>query len=78
MILQEKFRKKVQLALTEKGWSQSDLARAMNVTRSVVSQYITGRIAPGLDVVEKFASALEVDPWNLVDDQPIRFCSTIT
>lgn len=75
MVMQDNFRVKVQTALTERAWSQSELARKMGVTRSVVSQYLSGRIAPGLDVVEKFATALEVEPWNLVDDKPIRICS---
>lgn len=73
MVLQDTFRAKVLAALDERGWSQSELARRMDVTRSMVSQYLNKRIQPGLDVVEKFATALEVDPWNLVDDRPLRF-----
>jgi transcriptional regulator with XRE-family HTH domain len=78
VVMQANFRDKVHQALEERGWSQSALAREMNVTRSVVSQYLSGRITPGLDVVEKFANALGVDPWNLVDNRPLQFCSTIT
>ena len=77
VVMQAKFREKVLAALEQRDWSQSELARKMGITRSVVSQYLTGRIVPGLDVVEKFAGALEIDPWNLVDDKPIRFCHPV-
>lgn len=74
MILQEHFRRRVQAELDERDWSQSDLAREMGVTRSVVSQYLTGRITPGLDVVERFAKAFgfEENPLDLLVEKSIR------
>ena len=74
MEIQERFRSKLQAALVEKGWSQADLAREMGVTRALVNQYLQGRRTPGLDVVAKFAKALEVESINLLDEKPLRFC----
>lgn len=72
LILQENFRRKLFEALHAKEWSQSDLAREIGVSRQLVGDYFHGRKSPGLDVVERFAKALDVDPWNLIDDQPLR------
>ena len=72
MQLQERFRDKLRIALQAKGWSQSDLARQLEMTPQAVGDYYHGRRCPSLDVVEKFAIALDVDAENLVDKLPIK------
>lgn len=77
MILHDNFRTKLDQALKEKGWSQSDLAREMCLSRQMISDYMNGRKCPGLDVVERFAKAVDTDPWNLIDDKPLRIATPI-
>lgn len=67
MLLQKRFALRVREAMDAEGVSQSELARTMEVTPSMVSQYLNGVRSPGLDVVEKFAKALHVsDPTLLL------------
>ncbi len=65
-VLQERFQTRVRYALKKRGWSQADLARRMEVDPPYLSQYLAGRRCPGLDVVERFAVALQVDPGTLL------------
>lgn len=67
MILQERFRANVQRMLNSRGWSKADLARRMAVDGPYIHQYMRdeGR-SPGMDVIERFASAFEVDPVELL------------
>jgi ribosome-binding protein aMBF1 (putative translation factor) len=71
VVLHQRFTAKLRQALDDRGWSQSELARRLNIDQSVVNRYLNGRICPGLDLVEKFASALGVEPHNLLDDRPL-------
>ncbi|TWT49005.1 helix-turn-helix protein [Thalassoglobus neptunius] len=60
MVLQEEFRRIVKDELTRQGMSQSELARRMGISRPTVSQYLSGKFCPGLDVVENFFNALHI------------------
>lgn len=70
-VLLQRFQDKVREAMSLRDINQSDLARDMGVGRMYVSRYLTGRNSPGFDVVEKFAKALRVEPWELLDETPI-------
>lgn len=74
-ILQRTFQRKVKRALDEMGVSQSELARRMGTDRQYVYKYIAGITCPGLDVIERFANALEIAPVALLDDSEI--CSAV-
>lgn len=76
MQLQERFREKLREALEIKGWSQSDLARHLDMTPQTVGSYFHGRRSPGLDFVEKVAIALDIKPSNLLDDAPLEILQT--
>lgn len=66
-MLQERFTKNLQRELHDRGWSQSDLARRMGVAPQYVQKYLRGITSPGLDVIEKFATALGLeDPCDLL------------
>ncbi len=66
--LKERFMKKLSEAMQAHGWTNSELARRMGVSRQFVGQYTGGEKTPGLDVVERFANALELeDPSILID-----------
>lgn len=75
MILDERFRTKVEAAMKLHGWSQSELARRMNVDRQFVFQYLKQGVSPRTETIEKFASALQLDPGNLVDNQELEILS---
>jgi transcriptional regulator with XRE-family HTH domain len=66
MILQNRFQARVKEELEKRDWSQSKLAESMGVGRAYVSNYLNGRSSPGLDVIERFAFALNVDPTELL------------
>lgn len=51
--------------------SQSKLARDMNATPQYVSNYLSGRVCPGLDVVQRFADALHCDPVELLKESEV-------
>lgn len=75
MILDERFRTKVEAALKMHGWSQSELARRMSVDRQFVFKYLRQGVSPGTETIEKFASALQLDPGNLVDTAELEILS---
>ena len=57
--------------MAELGLSQSDLARRLDVTPSYVSQMLSGHRRPGLDSLEDFAKALEMQPSDLVREKSV-------
>jgi len=71
VVLETRFRKRLREAIDAAGINQSELARRMHVTPALVSQYLSGHRSPGLDVVEKFAKALELNPLMLLDSEKI-------
>jgi transcriptional regulator with XRE-family HTH domain len=77
MILDDRFRTKVEEALKYHGWTQSELARRMGVGRQYISQYLRQGISPRTETIEKFAEALHVDPGNLVDKNPLEILSMV-
>jgi len=44
----------------EKGWSQSELAKKINVSREIVGRYERGDALPSIDVAKRIADAFEV------------------
>lgn len=66
--LQTIFRRNVQRLLDEYGWTQTDLAAEMGVTKGFVSQVMTTHRGVGLESVEKFAAALGVEPSALISE----------
>lgn len=60
------FRQNVERLLDTLGWSQADLAEAMHVTPSYVSQILTGHRNVGLEAVDRFAKALDIAPDALL------------
>jgi len=66
--LSENFRCHVREKLSEFGWNQQDLANATGKQKQYVSFLLTGRRQPGLDTLELFAEALDVEPSWLISD----------
>lgn len=51
----------------QKGWSQSDLARACNKDRQAIEKLENGKVNPTLYTLLEIAKALEVSLSELVD-----------
>ncbi len=51
-----------------RGWSQSELAAALNTTQKMVDYYERRAVNPTLDVIQRAAAALEVSPVELIGD----------
>lgn len=64
--LSELFRANVRNRLDAIGISQADLAKRLGVTRSFVSQMLSGHRRPGLDTLQTFADALDCKPADLL------------
>lgn len=61
----EEFGKRLYKALLDKGWNQSDLARAANVGRDSISQYVRGKTVPTPQNLKKIAGCLSLDETDL-------------
>ena len=55
-----------------KGLSQGDIERRSGLLRSYISRVEGGYTAPSIVTLEKFAQALEVEPYQLLFDSPGR------
>ena len=67
-MLQDRFVQNVKAMIgrDELNISQRELARRMGVTEQFVSNYLHQTRSPGLVVIAKFATALGVDPAELL------------
>lgn len=65
------FIKRVKEKMTEQGIIQADLVRRTGLSRSGVSQYLSGKSKPSNNALEKIASALGVTAeWLTEGDKP--------
>lgn len=69
MILQKRFARRVVSRLEELGWTKAHLARQMDVDPPYLYQYLNGSRSPGLDVIERFAAALQIDAGDLLQSE---------
>jgi transcriptional regulator with XRE-family HTH domain len=58
--------KKLRALREAKGLSQGDIERRSGLLRSYISRVEGGYTAPSLSTLEKFAKALEVEPYQLL------------
>ena len=74
MTLQQRFVANVNRLMHEYGWSRVHLAELMGCSSGYVTDYLgshrggTPSRSPGLEVVARFATALNVDPSELLVD----------
>lgn len=61
-MIEKQFVEIIETTLLERGWSRSDLARAMGVGPQMVTDYLNGRKKPGAEVIERFFRALDLVP----------------
>lgn len=73
VILQNRFRERLEEALRLAGISQSELGRRLGVRPQYVHDYLRGHNKePGLAIAEKFALALGLPPSALVDESDLK------
>ena len=72
------FGRRLQRAMIEKGWNQSELARRATghmangeVTRDAISKYINGVTLPGPDRLQAIAKALHMQPADILPTRGI-------
>lgn len=70
--IKQEFARKLQKAMLEKGWNQSELARRAGMGRDNISGYMSGRILPGAKKLKQLADALTVPPSSLLDGVVLR------
>lgn len=67
----QEFGKRVYKAMQNKGWRQSDLARAADLSRENISGYVNGRNMPTRHSLVKLAKALGVQPDDLLPNHTL-------
>lgn len=71
------FRRNVRIRMNALGVTQAALATRLDVTPSFVSQMLSGHRNPGLDSLEDFAKALEIEAAELLrENLPRKFART--
>lgn len=65
-LTRQEFARRLSSVIMERGWSQSDLARAAGLGRDAISTYVRGRSLPGPLNLRKLADALGMSPHQLL------------
>jgi putative transcriptional regulator len=65
--LQKKIGQRIIALRSQKGWSQSDLARACNKDRQAIEKIENGKVNPTVFSLYEIANALEISLSKLVD-----------
>lgn len=73
--LPERIAARVRQARAQKGWTQEQLAEALDVATETISRYEVGRFPPSLPMLSRLADALEVDLQSLLGMGPAGLTS---
>ncbi|PRX53827.1 helix-turn-helix domain-containing protein [Flagellimonas meridianipacifica] len=65
--LKNKIGKRIVELRTQKGWNQSDLARACGKDRQAMEKLENGKVNPTLYTLQEVASALEISLSELIN-----------
>lgn len=65
--LKKEFGKRIIMLREQKGWSQSDFARACNKDRQAIEKLENGKVNPTLYTLLELANALEISLGELMD-----------
>ena len=66
MITLEQIRQNLVTTIKESGFTQTELARRLNIKQPTVQQYISGRAMPALDTFANLCVVLDVDPADIL------------
>ena len=70
MTASEKFGRELRRIRTERGWSQDYLAKLLNTTKQVISNYETCKRSPNIYTAAEYAKLLNVKLEDMVDVSP--------
>lgn len=68
-LTKQEFGRRLYRLMNNRGWNQSDLARAADITRDAASTYIRGKSLPGPRNLKKLAVALGITEQELLPNQ---------
>lgn len=68
-MLDRRFREILRATRTDKGLSQSELARRLGVKHATYHEIENGHCSPNLATIEKIADVLELDPLQLLGEK---------
>lgn len=66
MVTIEEIRKKLVEAIIQSGMKHSAIANALNISPTMISQYISGRAMPALDTFANLCKLLDVDTNDIL------------
>lgn len=61
MITLQQVEKKISESIKQSGYSQSEIARALNITPQTISCYVHGKKLPALDTFANLCTILDLD-----------------
>ena len=62
MIVQSQIQQRLAEAIRQSGMTQKEIAREMQVSQQMISQYLLGKKMPALDTFANLCAVLDVDP----------------
>ena len=65
-LTKDEFGRRLAALMTERGWNQSELARAAGLGRDSISTYVRGQVFPEPKNLRKLADALGTSPHDLL------------
>ncbi len=66
MITLEQIQKRLADEIRRSGYSQTELARKLNIKQPTVGQYLSGRAMPALDTFANLCVILDVNPAEIL------------
>lgn len=66
MVTIEEIRKKLVEAIIQSGMKHSAIANTLNISPTMISQYISGRAMPALDTFANLCKLLDVDANDIL------------
>ena len=62
MIVQSQIQQRLAEAIRQSGMTQKEIAREMQMSQQMISQYLLGKKMPALDTFANLCAVLDVDP----------------
>jgi putative transcriptional regulator len=70
--VEERVKNRLRVLRAEQGWSQADLAKALDVSRQSVNAIETGRFDPSLPLAFKLARLFKSSIEEIFTEEPAR------
>jgi putative transcriptional regulator len=70
--MEERVKNRLRVLRAEQGWSQAELAKALDVSRQSVNAIETGRFDPSLPLAFKLARLFKISIEEIFNEEPAR------